>query len=237
MPSKSIDELTMNKPQTNTANPKYEPTSQERIPIPRVRAQKSASPAPRLDDPITKKQGATVSRDHQDKAIGCAPSREATGTADKNFLVGLLGGSIDEDRLSFPTSVLKGMKPRDQIEAMLLTQMAAVHKAITRFTQQLAGAENIQQLDFAERGLNRLARTFAAQTEAFKRYRSGGEQNVTVQNVAIVGNVTQAPREAAPNEAAASPPALADSRNQAMTILDKPAPTRVRLERLGRVAA
>jgi hypothetical protein len=43
---------------------------------------------------------------------------------------------------------------------------------------------------------NKLARTFAAQAEALKRYRSGGEQKMTVQHVhvadggqAIVGNV------------------------------------------------
>jgi hypothetical protein len=46
-----------------------------------------------------------------------------------------------------------------------------------------------------------LARTFAAQVEALKRYRSGGEQRMTVQHVhvaeggqAIVGNVS-APAE------------------------------------------
>jgi hypothetical protein len=43
---------------------------------------------------------------------------------------------------------------------------------------------------------NKLARTFAAQAEALKRYRSGGEQKMTVQHVhvadggqAVVGNV------------------------------------------------
>ena len=46
--------------------------------------------------------------------------------------------------------------------------------------------------------LNKLARTFAAQVEALKRYRSAGEQTIKVQHVtvndggqAIVGNVSQ----------------------------------------------
>ncbi len=50
-------------------------------------------------------------------------------------------------------------------------------------------------------------RTFATQMETLKRYRTGGEQKVTVQHVsvseggqAIVGNVTQAPRENASGE-------------------------------------
>ncbi len=47
-----------------------------------------------------------------------------------------------------------------------------------------------------ERSLNRLARTFAAQMEALKRYRSKGDQRIIVERVtvenggqAIVGNV------------------------------------------------
>jgi hypothetical protein len=55
---------------------------------------------------------------------------------------------------------------------------------------------DIPQQDSAERAFNKLARTFAAQVEALKRYRTGGEQRVIVQHVnvneggqAIVGAV------------------------------------------------
>jgi hypothetical protein len=58
------------------------------------------------------------------------------------------------------------------------------------------------QQNSAERAFNKLARTFAVQVEALKRYRTGGEQKVTVQHVtvneggqAIVGSVSpRAPR-------------------------------------------
>ena len=57
--------------------------------------------------------------------------------------------------------------------------------------------ENIPQQDSAERAFNKLARTFAAQMEALKRYRSAGQQTVRVEHVtvteggrAIVGNVS-----------------------------------------------
>ena len=57
--------------------------------------------------------------------------------------------------------------------------------------------DNIPQQDSAERAFNKLARTFAVQVEALKRYRTGGEQKVTVQHVtvneggqAIVGSVS-----------------------------------------------
>ena len=62
----------------------------------------------------------------------------------------------------------------------------------------LANAEDPAQHDSAARALGRLARTFPAQIEALKRYRSHGEPAITVHNVsvgdggkAIVGNVTQ----------------------------------------------
>ena len=120
-------------------------------------------------------------------------------------------------------SVVKGIQPQDQIEAMLAAQMAAVHVATMTFARRLAHVENIPQQDSAERAFNKLARTYAAQMEALKRYRTGGEQKVTVQHVtvseggqAIVGNVTQGQRAAAPDKAAASPPPLADARTVPM---------------------
>jgi hypothetical protein len=93
-------------------------------------------------------------------------------------------------------SVVKGAKPKDQIEAMLAAQMAAVHTATMTFARRLANVENIAQQDSAERAFNKLARTFASQVEALKRYRSRGDQTVRVEHVtvneggqAIVGNV------------------------------------------------
>ena len=84
---------------------------------------------------------------------------------------------------------------------MLATQMAAVHLATITFARRLAHVENIPQQDSAERAFNKLARTFAAQVEALKRYRTGGQQNVIVRHVtvaeggqAIVRNIQQGGR-------------------------------------------
>src|SRR6266567_6590651 len=94
-------------------------------------------------------------------------------------------------------SVVKGVEPADQVEAMLAAQMAVVHMATMTFARRLNHVENIPQQDSAERAFNKLARTFATQVEALKRYRTGGEQRVTVEHVhvhsggqAIVGNVS-----------------------------------------------
>jgi hypothetical protein len=59
-------------------------------------------------------------------------------------------------------SVIKGLEPRDQVEALLAAQMAAVHTAIMTFARRLGHVETIPQQDSAERAFNKLARTFAA---------------------------------------------------------------------------
>ena len=98
-------------------------------------------------------------------------------------------------------AMVRGIGPKDEIEAMMAAQMAAVHMTTMTFARRLANVQNIPQQDSASNVFNKLARTFAAQMEALKRYRSGGEQKMTVQHVhvaeggqAIVGNVN-APAE------------------------------------------
>ena len=77
---------------------------------------------------------------------------EAIGTSDPDFLDGILkqlvdvvreGGKIDERKLNFILSVVKGVKPKDQVEAMLAVQMAAVHMATITFAGRLRRVENL----------------------------------------------------------------------------------------------
>lgn len=89
-----------------------------------------------------------------------------------------------------------GIQPRDDVEAMLAAQMAVTHELSLLMAKRLARAENIPQQDSAERAFNKLGRTFAAQVEALRRHRHGGQQKVTVEHVtvndggqAIVGSV------------------------------------------------
>ncbi len=131
----------------------------------------------------------------------------ALGATDREAMEGILrqlvrasvsGGSPDEVNISFMISMVKSIKPRDSVEAMLVAQMVSVHVMAMRCAHRLANADDIAQHDSAARALGRLARTFPAQIEALNRYRSHGEPAITVQNVsvgdggkAIVGNVTQ----------------------------------------------
>ena len=127
------------------------------------------------------------------------------GTCDTNFMAGVHGqiariGShrtkVDEDNSNFVLSVVRGVQPRDELEALLAVQMGAIHSATMMFARRLNHVENIPQQDAAERALNKLARTYAIQMEALKRYRTSGQQKVTVEHVtvnaggqAIVGTV------------------------------------------------
>ena len=145
--------------------------------------------------------------DHPDQELGERLMANALGAADREAMDGILrqlvkasvnGGRPDEVNLSFMISMVKSIRPRDSVEAMLVAQMVSVHVMAMRCAHHLANAEDLAQHDSAARALGRLARTFPAQIEALNRYRSHGEPAITVQNVsvgdggkAIVGNVTQ----------------------------------------------
>jgi hypothetical protein len=181
----------------------------------------------------------SVGTGHPNDTIGRVLLMQALGTTDWNFLDGFLeqllntssqDGEASEEKVNFMLSVIKGIKPRDQVEAMLAAQMAAVHVSMMTFARRLAHVENIPQQDSAERAFNKLARTFASQMEALKRYRTGGEQKVTVQHVtvgeggqAIVGNVTQDRREGVATKSAAPPLAIEDAKMVAMPTIEDPA--------------
>jgi hypothetical protein len=145
--------------------------------------------------------------DHPDQELGEALMAETLGVADRDAMHGILrqlvkasvnGQKPDAVNLAFMISMVKSIKPRDAVEAMLVAQMVSVHVMAMRCAYHLANADDIARQDSAARALGRLARTFPAQIEALNRYRQNGEPAITVQNVsvadggsAIVGNVTQ----------------------------------------------
>jgi hypothetical protein len=99
-----------------------------------------------------------------------------------------------------------------------------------------AHAGTLAEKDSAERAVNKLGRTFAALVEAFKRYRNGGEQKVTVQHMsiaeggqAVVGNVTRSARE--PKLQRPAKLALTDARQPAAAMVQERARVKVALRR------
>ncbi|MBI2256185.1 MAG: hypothetical protein HYU58_16300 [Proteobacteria bacterium] len=98
-----------------------------------------------------------------------------------------------EDKVNASLAFIAELKPRDPIEAMLAVQMVGTNFLIGRFQERLCtGVETIPQLDANGGFLIKLLRTFAAQTEAWRRYRTGGEQRVSVTHQHVTVNAEQA---------------------------------------------
>jgi hypothetical protein len=201
-----------------------------------IHRSEAASPAPRLKV-INSETRSDVSFDHPDQIVAAALLTKALGSVSGNFAHGIVtqvvqaispAGHVDQQSLNFVIDVIKGTKPNDQVEAMLATQMAMTHMASMSSARRLAQAENIPQQDSAVSAFNKLARTYPAQMDALKRYRTGGEQQkVTVQHVsvnngaqAIVGDVVQAPRSSDRQRSTNATAALTDARRAPMRLLE-----------------
>jgi len=191
----------------------------------------SATPAP----PAGAKPSAT-SPDHSNETDEYGPLMKMLGTTDPDFAKGLFGQLLgacargadrfDVQEHFFTLAVIKDAKPRDQLDAMGVAQAVAVHAALMRAAGELARAEDLPHRESATRALNQLARTYTAQLEGLKRYRTGGDQRLAVQNVlvnpgaqAMVTNVNHATHGAVPEELANTTLALTDARQPAMEIV------------------
>ena len=159
-------------------------------------------PAPRLKITPTETETGmanVVSPDHPDPAYGHVLLANAFATADVDFLAEVMTqlykasskGSepseqpLNEQRLNFMVSVVKNLKPADQIETLLGSQMAAIHGLVMDFAGRLLRTEDLEWRDSAANTLTKLSRTFCAQVETLKRYRSSGEQTVRVEHVTV----------------------------------------------------
>ena len=109
----------------------------------------------------------------------------ANGLIAQVAMLGSHGKRIASQASDFALGFLDAMQPKDAAEALLVTQMAAIHQAIMMLARRLNHVENIPQQDAAERALNKLGRTFAAQMDTLKRYRSKGQQTVRVERVTV----------------------------------------------------
>ena len=146
-----------------------------------------------------------IRQDHPSPQVATALLMHALGTANGHFSEALLsqlaniaahGQIVKAEDLNSIFAMVQGINPKDETEAMLAAQMVAIHNATMTAAQRLNHVGNIPQQDSASTMLNKLARTFATQIEALKKYRSTGEQSIRVQHVtvndggqAIVGTV------------------------------------------------
>src|SRR5580704_8958739 len=85
--------------------------------------------------------------DHPDSELGERLMAEALGVADRDAMHGILkqlvkasakGERLDAVNLGFMISMIKSIKPRDSVDAMLVAQMVSVHVMAMRCAYQFA---------------------------------------------------------------------------------------------------
>lgn len=185
--------------------PRYELTPEER-PVIEAHLARLSRTAPLPRQTVSTKSGiASLADDHPEPLLGRSLTMEILGLTRAPEMAALLqnvadltqkDGKADEHGVNQMLAQIAAIEPRDGVEAMLATQMVAVHNAMLNSARHLRVSETFQQRDSNGNLVNKLARTFASQVEALKRYRTGGQQKVTVEHVtvneggqAIVGNV------------------------------------------------
>jgi hypothetical protein len=198
------------------------PNPVERAEIEKARKRTKAR-APRIAMHVEDrgKAGSVVYPTHSDDEGHDYRLADAFGTRSLQFVYSMLKGlgkatedqSLDYDfspgspnQLAFNAAlaVVDGVRPRDEIEAMLAAHMAVTNivllELVARTRGSIAGhryeGDGIKRLDVLGNMTNKFMRTYTLQVEALARKRRTGEQNITVKHVhvhaggqAIVGNV------------------------------------------------
>jgi|SRR5690242_7591708 hypothetical protein len=150
------------------------------------------------------------------------------GTKDRDFFDGLAkqiarvaSRESASETAGFLFSVVKNTRPRDELEAMLVTQMAACHLIAMDMTARLYHWDD-------HRLFPKIMKTFADLKEAFDRGRKGTEHSAIVQNMtvkdggqAIVGNVTQRSTESSQGKTTTSAPPSPEARAVPVARIDE----------------
>ena len=111
-----------------------------------IARRKQKRPSPRVKF-IEKSGSIEITPDHPMPPLGNALIMESLATADVDFFDGLLGQLLnvgmqgktpDERGMNFMLAMIRGIGPRDEVEAMMAAQMAAVHIATMTFARRLA---------------------------------------------------------------------------------------------------
>jgi hypothetical protein len=164
----------------------------------------------------------TLYPDHSDEEGHHYRLADAFGTRSLQFAYSMLKGlgkatedhSLDYDfspgspnQLAFNAAlaVIDGVRPKDEIEAMLAAHMAVTNivllELVARTRGSIAGhryeGDGIKRLDVLGNLTTKFMRTYTMQVEALARKRRKGAQNITVKHVhvyaggqAVVGNVS-----------------------------------------------
>lgn len=144
--------------------------------------------------------------DHPSEVVGQALILNSLGIKDRALYAGVVFQISEIARrserrvegMNFVLGLARSVGPKDQLEAMLALQMAAVHFAGMHFLSEVRRAPTPEQQTTCERIATNLLRTFNSQVEVLRKRRNGGSQKVYVEHVhvheggqAVVGNVSR----------------------------------------------
>src|SRR5262245_20091156 len=137
-------------------------------------------------------QVAQIVPNHTDAEGWTNRALDAFGTSASDFVCkefGRLGNALnvgikpDQYAVNAALAVLDGQKPKDEIEAQLILQMAVTHALAMDFLGRTKRASTVVSLDSCGRVANRLLARYAQQCETLTSLRRGGKQVVEVQHV------------------------------------------------------
>jgi hypothetical protein len=108
-------------------------------------------------------------------------------------------GMINAEAADATIAAIVEAQPKDSTELLLASQMAVVHMmAMEMSTRAMIQGQTVDGVDRNINRVTKLMRTFTSQVEALNKYRTKGQQKITVQHVnvedggqAIVGDVNQ----------------------------------------------
>ena len=187
----------------------YQPTPAEIAAVTEQNARRRArAKAPRVKFKGMLNAKAQIEPDHPDLVVWQAALEQTFGTishdATNLLLSSVLGviwrdpNGLDEEAVNSILGLLYGIKPGDEIEAMLAAQMVGLHNA----SMECYAPRHDRRADLRGPVRTSARRTssrapIATPLEALNRHRGKGQQKVTVEHVhvhqggqAIVGNVT-----------------------------------------------
>jgi len=144
---KSLEPAALQKAQSSEIAKPYAPTPEERRAVAALRKSKSKLR-------LTVKEGNTICFEHPDQLHAAAVLMERLATTNEYLLGGILTqlsavamrkGKIDGKRLNYLISAITGIGPKDELETLLATQMAAIHALTLDYASQLNNSETIPQ--------------------------------------------------------------------------------------------
>ena len=114
-------------------------------------------------------------------------------TADHSLNLDFSPASPDQVAFNAALAVIDGVRPKDEIEAMLAAHMAVTNIVLLELVARTRGAvaghryegNGIKRLDVLGNLTTKFMRTYTTQVEALARKRRKGQQNITVKHVHV----------------------------------------------------